>query len=131
MGYYTGYSLTYEILEQEQTEMEKFIDQCEMAGIPVPNRVGNRPNNMEAALHDAMSEDKLPSFSAGNFDDCKWYEHEDVMKAFSAKWPTVLFTLKGEGEESGDMWYKYFLGGKMQVARAVVSFATFDKDKLK
>jgi len=43
---------------------------------------------------------------------CKWYEHEKSLLAFSAAHPEVLFKLHGDGEGSGDLWDKYFVGGK-------------------
>lgn len=62
---------------------------------------------------------------------CKWYKHESEMRKFSEKFPEVLFTLEGEGEESGDIWRKYFVNGKMQVAKAKISFDPFVVDKLR
>lgn len=62
---------------------------------------------------------------------CKWYEHETELKSFSKKHPQWLFILEGSGEESDDMWKKYFLNGKVQVAKAIVTFEPFDKNKLK
>lgn len=63
-------------------------------------------------------------------DSCKWYEHEDDMKRLSLKFPDVLFTLRGEGEESGDVWVKYFKEGKMQVSKAEVKLEPFDATRL-
>jgi hypothetical protein len=63
-------------------------------------------------------------------DDIKWYEHEDHMRAISEKYPEVLFTLSGEGEESGDIWKKYFLNGKMQKAIARIVIPEFDFNSL-
>jgi hypothetical protein len=63
-------------------------------------------------------------------DACKWYSHEDDMKSFSRNYPTLVFTLKGEGEEAGDMWYKYFRNGKMQKAPAIVTYPDFDENLL-
>lgn len=62
--------------------------------------------------------------------DCKWDEHETDMQAFSAKHPEVLFTLNGEGEESTDLWNKYFKGGKMQACYAQITFEEYDETKL-
>ena len=66
-----------------------------------------------------------------NLDECKWYDHEADMKIFSALFPEVLFMLRGEGEESEDIWMKYFQAGKMQIAKATISFEPFDEKKLK
>jgi hypothetical protein len=63
-------------------------------------------------------------------DAAKWYEHETDIGGMSAAFPNVLLMLSGEGEESGDIWRKYFLNGKMQVAKARIEFDAFDPDKL-
>jgi hypothetical protein len=62
--------------------------------------------------------------------EVKWYEHEKDMKEFSKRFPKVLFTLRGEGEESGDVWVKYFQNGKMQVEKVDIKLGEFDPKKL-
>ena len=62
---------------------------------------------------------------------CKWYKHKEDMKALSAKFPGILFTLHGEGEESEDLWVQYWLGGKCQEEKAQVVFGSFDESKLR
>lgn len=64
-------------------------------------------------------------------DSCKWYEWKDDMIKHSLKNPGVLFTLDGEGEESGDVWRTYFKDGKMQQEVAEIQLAGFDPAKLK
>jgi hypothetical protein len=44
-------------------------------------------------------------------DRVKWYEHEEDIKGISEMFPDVLFTLDGEGEDSGDVWRKWFKNG--------------------
>jgi hypothetical protein len=63
-------------------------------------------------------------------EDANWYGHEIDLAALSLRFPGVLFTLRGEGEEAGDIWYKYFLDGKVQVCRAIVTFPPFDATRL-
>lgn len=65
------------------------------------------------------------------FDGMKWYSHDDEMIELSKKYPLVLITLEGEGEESKDMWKKYYLNGKRQHTKARIIFDGFDKKKLK
>jgi len=45
--------------------------------------------------------------------------------------PRVLLTLNGEGEESGDIWVKYYLNGKMQYEHSKIVLGPFDPSKLK
>ena len=77
----------------------------------------------EYAAH-ALSDD------GGSNNSCKWYDHEADLRAFSKKYPDKLFVLSGEGEESGDLWRKYFVNGQCQTAEAVITFAEFDPGKL-
>jgi hypothetical protein len=63
-------------------------------------------------------------------ESCKWYDYEKDMKAVSKKYPTTIFILEGEGEESGDIWKAYFLDGKMQKCKAKIIFDEFDESKL-
>ena len=54
--------------------------------------------------------------SAGFYDAderMKWYMHQDDMLTVSSRYPDVLFILDGDGEESGDIWRKFFQNGKM------------------
>jgi hypothetical protein len=60
----------------------------------------------------------------------KWYEHEKEMREFSKKYPEVVFTLHGEGEESGDLWIKYFKNGKMQTSKARIEYDSYDESLL-
>jgi hypothetical protein len=106
MGYYTRYNLSVDAPNYNDMEI---IEQF-------------RKEN-EYAAH-ALEEDGSCA------DECKWYDHEKELKAFSKKHPNLVFTLKGEGEESGDMWYKYFKGGKMQRAKAIITYEDYDPAKL-
>lgn len=71
------------------------------------------------------------NFDYNNTLSGKWYDHEEHMKHISEQYPDKLFTLNGEGEESGDMWKKYLKNGKIQRATATITYADFDEDKLK
>lgn len=100
MGYYTNYEL--EIIEGDNN----YTDYKEEIG-------------------------KLSEYGRDTFDDSiKWYDHEKDMKAYSKQHPNTVFRLYGKGEIAGDLWYKFFQNGKMQVSKAVIQFIDFDKNKL-
>jgi len=67
----------------------------------------------------------------GSYDNTKWYNHEDDLVKFSQKYPSIIFTLSGVGEEPGDVWEKYFKNGKKQIAKATIMIDPFDESKLK
>ena len=111
MGYYTRYELTVSSnadtdAYEGQDVIETFREECEEA--------------MRALDVGGVS-----------LDDTKWYSHEKDLRKFSLNFPDVVFTLEGEGEESGDIWKKYFQDGLMQKCEAIISFDKFNKLKLK
>ena len=63
-------------------------------------------------------------------DAIKWYSHKEDMIKYSKKYPSVLFLLKGEGEETGDIWRAYFQNGKMFRTKATILFEEFSIEKL-
>jgi hypothetical protein len=75
---------------------------------------------LDKVIHDALQkiDDGYNPFE----DRTKWYNHEEDMKSCSKQFPTTVFTLSGTGEESGDIWKKYFKNGEMQVAKANITF---------
>lgn len=76
---------------------------------------------------------ELSNYGPGLFDgeELKWYRHEEDMHAHSKKYPDILFSLEGKGEEQGDHWIKYFKDGKMQRCSAIISFEEYDPQKMK
>lgn len=73
---------------------------------------------------------KLADYSDCFGEEIKWYNHEKDMREYSKKHPKTLFKLSGEGEGSGDLWIEYYRNGKMQRAKAVLTFDEFDESKL-
>lgn len=74
----------------------------------------------EIQKHDYMSHALGPDGNSG--ERCKWYEHEEQMAELSKKFPEVLFTLHGEGEDAMDLWIHYFKNGKIQRRKAKITF---------
>jgi len=116
MGYNTRYKLTVQLL----------------IGSKIAQLADDAPLfSLIAELREENEEARYCLDEKGEAEDSgKWYEHEADFRAFSLKHPTILFTLHGEGEENDDIWNKYFLNGKCQVAKAEFQIAPFDRKKL-
>lgn len=110
MGYFTWYSLN------------------------VSNAEGGKlPKGKADAIEKAI--DELRVFQDGNIESGysaydKWYESEEDMCVLSQKFPDVLFTLYGDGEDSTDSWVSYYLDGAYQHETAKIEYAPFDRLKL-
>ncbi|MEK4006519.1 hypothetical protein [Paenibacillus sp. FSL H3-0333] len=103
MGYYTQYELDF---------------------------VGNiEPNDYEEIQVYIRSDDTM-QYAIVDEQECKWYDHEKDMIQMSKRFPYVVFMLRGQGEESGDLWVKYFKDGKRQIAEARITYDEFDSNKL-
>lgn len=63
-----------------------------------------------------------------NDEECvKWYNFERDMLQLSNQFPDVLMTVKGEGEESDDLWIQYFKGGKCTKRKYAVITIVYDE----
>lgn len=62
--------------------------------------------------------------------ECSWYDHEDNMVYFSKGYPDAIFELSGEGEESGDVWKKYFKNGRYVSIYPELIWPEFDPNDL-
>ena len=113
MGYYTSYSLK---LKEHVKEEDKPVD-------------------LDYIMYQLRKENDCASYAfdenGETLQECKWYESTNDLKAFSKRYPTVLFELKGEGEESGDIWTEYFLNGKSQRCKVIMTYEKFDENKMK
>ncbi len=111
MGYYTSYSLSWDCSKSKTVW-------------------GDISNKIKSLQNDGKNFFRGVNDFGESVDSCKWYSHEKDVAEFSKLFPDVLFELEGEGEDSGDIWKKYFLNGKVQVCNAKVTFAAFNKSKL-
>jgi hypothetical protein len=69
-------------------------------------------------------------FYISGTDTTKWYEHDKDMVELSEQFPSVLFELQGEGENSEDLWKTYYRGGRLQHASAIIVYPPFDVSAL-
>ena len=121
MGYYTHYSLDFTIRDtawipsEVKSKIAKWFKETPAAGYAL------------VADGDAFDEDFSYRTSG---EGSKWYDHEEDFKKLSRMIEDVTFEVGGEGEESGDIWKKYFRNGKMQSCKAIITFEPFDPAKL-
>lgn len=119
MGYYTYYNLDVSTVKDDNST--SFTTTNEISPL------------IRKTLEDEV--DKMGVFEVGCCEDgwsgeAKWYDHEDDMLILSQRFPELLFELSGEGEESGDMWHKYFHNGAIQECYAEIVYPEFDPAKM-
>ena len=113
MGYYTWYALDHNC--EDEDVFDSIVDKMEEIGI---FEGGGFDANKTQMCFDTM-------------DLARWYEWEADMREVSSAFPNVLFTLSGAGDDSGDLWKAYFVGGKMQYAPAQIVYDDFDSARLR
>ena len=59
-----------------------------------------------------------------------WYDHDQDLRRLSQRFPGVLFTMQGQGENPDDLWETHYKGGKLQHCPAEITFPPFDESKL-
>lgn len=81
--------------------------------------------------------DKMRVFSDGDAEYgwatyAKWYDFDNDMVKLSAKFPDVVFTLDGVGEDSDDEWRHYYKHGMVQYRALEIrrTIHDFDESKL-
>ncbi len=70
------------------------------------------------------------NFLVDEYESVKWYSWKEEMLKLSKIAPRILYCLKGEGEENGDLWRCYFKYGKSQNIRATIQYDPYDEEKL-
>jgi hypothetical protein len=138
MGYYTNYTLTAKIQKPQAMPTKEALsklDKEELVNIIAENKEWYNKSMTADDIIYIFNEDKdIQMHFEGNGDtayECKWYEHDEDMRNFSKKYPNVLFLLEGKGEESEDVWRKYYQDGKCQECHAKLVFDEYDPAKLK
>jgi hypothetical protein len=104
MGYYTNYYISARYLDDSRSSSdldEMFFSSLELSvneddDINWYQRVDNR-----YALEDG--------------DGVKWYDHHEELIDVSKHYNDIIFILDGEGEETGDIWRKFYLNGRHHI----------------
>lgn len=108
MGYYTYFDL--------QTDA-KYAKEEEIAIWMIDNLDYFSHKNKDYVL---LSDYPLDALIGG--DSMKWYDHSEDMKKVAKAFPDVTFILRGDGEESGDIWKEYYRGDRFHSSEAEIVF---------
>lgn len=100
MGYYTDFKLSADAAVDEQ-ELNEFLNEI----------TGYDWEDLE--------------LSGG-----KWYNWPKDMVVLSERYPDILFTLDGEGENPYDLWRAFYRAGKGYSEKTKIVYADFDPVKL-
>ena len=135
MGYYTYYDLHIDNSQvKDQVEKKKQSEIEEIQQSNISNELKKRLIKDVEKMYETsvVTQNDVVNFLTFNpfGDHDKWYEHTQDMCRVSMEYPNVLFTLTGNGEEPEDMWVKYFMNGKVQIEKAVITYGKFDPKKL-
>jgi hypothetical protein len=112
MGYCTNYKLS---IHQFDCDIDK------------QDIIQEKIDSLLKQEYDYLSDAYFDKYGSGQV---KGYSHEEEMREISGRFPSVVFLLEGDGEESPDTWKKYFKNGKMQECQAIITFDEYDEDKL-
>ena len=93
MGYHTRYKLEYHAEPEIMADIKEYIE---------------AHSNMAYAIVEGQ--------------ESKWYHWREDMCAMSKAYPTTTFILKGEGEESGDIWRAKIQNGVVKLQKAKIAF---------
>lgn len=139
MGYYTSHKLIVHAPEGKPVNEKAILAELKKKNTPerdaeLLKQLKDKPLTAGEIIKE-LREQYEDAFYAltetgGTTDSVKWYDHEQHMREFTKKHPTVLFELSGEGEEAGDFWKEYYLNGKMQHCKGEITFAPYDEKKL-
>jgi len=95
MGYYTYYTLDVDPWDMDMND-DDFDREMNLLGTE--------------SLNQGMF--TVRDLVYGDGATCKWYEHEAEMLELSKRYPRLLFSLHGWGEDRYDIWSQFFLDGQ-------------------
>lgn len=110
MGYFTTFAVT----AQENGKEIDFSDSMKHELAKITQEI------------DSTDIDEL----AEGYFNSKWYSYDSDVKLLSEKFPNIVFTVEGQGEDSDDLWKHYFFNGKSQFAKAQIVYPEFDEKLL-
>lgn len=141
MGYYTHYEITIKDPKTLEDRLPEFTalreEAAEFKKLDARSKNKYRKDYIKrlqkaAKAIDSVSDDAWSSFDyTVSGERNKWYDYELDMSSISMAFPEFLFQVEGSGEESGDLWIKWFYRGQMQGGKAEIVLPKLDPKKWK
>ena len=133
MGYYTRFTLT---VAPQWLEVQKPLKELVTEAHLLSEEEGERMSTVTFDVLKEVQKEMLDSYPKNILEDVledrnKWYDWESDMRAISYRYPDVLFSLSGEGEENSDIWKAYIKKGKVQLCKAVMTFPEFNESQMR
>jgi hypothetical protein len=124
MGYYTYFRI--ESIDGEKEQIDKFYklldDHQDIDKFIAGNGELFYENYIKSDLEGL---DFSYIGSSLNVESAKWYEFNDDMTKLSKLFPTLTFIIRGEGEESEDVWKAKVKNGEISIVMAELTFPEF------
>ena len=74
--------------------------------------------------------EKITGYSINSLSEIKWYDYDTDMRKLSKQFPHIVFTVEGDGEETGDHWKAYYKNGKGVIHRPKIQFPDYKEEDL-
>jgi hypothetical protein len=105
MGYYTDYTLHWQAPDDARWMGPRDL----WAARHAKGAEALKPETAKLIAFEAvLNEHNVRSSTEG-----KWYAYHDDMLSLSKSLPGYLFVLLGQGEETGDVWRKFYTAGNL------------------
>ena len=137
MGYYTSYRLKVHAPSAQTMSNDEIVEKlrtCHHSEVSLLlESLRNQQPTFETIIADFRKSNETAEIcltrQGKTLEPSTWYSHQEELREFSHKYPTVLFELYGIGEE-GEMWVEYHINGRMQKSVGTVTYEAFDVNKL-
>ena len=114
MGYYTRFSIEIRtaITKAEAKEIARAINH---AFAPLVKSEENWIFSLDDYLCANVEDDEKATWDIMPYDELKWYDWEEDMKAIAKEYPEIEFRVEGSGEDRDDWWVALLKGDRYQI----------------
>lgn len=114
MGYYTRFSIEIRtaITKAEAKEIAWAINR---AIAPLVKNEENWVFSLDGYESANVEDDEKATWDLMSYDELKWYDWKEDMKAIAKEYPAIEFRVEGNGEDRDDWWVALLKGDRYQI----------------